>query len=160
MKISLDHNSQSYSLDLTPSGKAHRVQTGDQAFDVEVLRVEDGKLDLTIDDEHVTGYVSSDGAKRWVTINGRTFLLAKASGANRKRSGADHVGGLVAPMPGQVRSVAVSVGDIVKKGQTLLTIEAMKMEIRIQAPKDGIVKVLHVKQGQTVDREQILIEVD
>jgi biotin carboxyl carrier protein len=38
--------------------------------------------------------------------------------------------------------------------------EAMKMEIRIQAPKDGVVKVLHVKQGQTVEREQILIVIE
>jgi biotin carboxyl carrier protein len=63
-------------------------------------------------------------------------------------------------MPGQVRSVAVRVGDVVKKGQTLLTMEAMKMEIRIQALKDGTVKTLHVSQGQTVEREQILIEME
>jgi biotin carboxyl carrier protein len=63
-------------------------------------------------------------------------------------------------MPGQVRSVSVSAGDAVKKGQTLLTIEAMKMEIRIQALKDGKIKTVHVSQGQTVEREQILIEVE
>jgi biotin carboxyl carrier protein len=62
-------------------------------------------------------------------------------------------------MPGLVRSVNVVVGEAVKKGQTLLTVEAMKMEIRIQAPVDGIVKIIHVKQGQTVEREQVLIEV-
>ena len=63
-------------------------------------------------------------------------------------------------MPGQVRSVSVSVGDVVKKGQTLLTMEAMKMEIRIQALKDGVVKAMYVSQGQTVEREQILIEME
>jgi biotin carboxyl carrier protein len=39
-------------------------------------------------------------------------------------------------------------------------LEAMKMEIRIQAPQDGVVKTLFVKQGQTVEREQLLIEID
>jgi biotin carboxyl carrier protein len=63
-------------------------------------------------------------------------------------------------MPGQIRSVSVSVGDAVKKGQTLLTMEAMKMEIRIQALKDGVVKSVSVAQGQTVEREQILVEVE
>jgi biotin carboxyl carrier protein len=63
-------------------------------------------------------------------------------------------------MPGQVRAVNVSEGDSVTKGQTLLLLEAMKMEIRVQAPSDGIVKKLFVKQGQTVEREQILIEVE
>ena len=46
------------------------------------------------------------------------------------------------------------------KGQTLLVLEAMKMEIRIQAPRDGKVMKLFVEQGQTVEREQILIEID
>jgi biotin carboxyl carrier protein len=63
-------------------------------------------------------------------------------------------------MPGQVRSVSVSAGDVVKKGQSLLTMEAMKMEIRIQALKDGKVKAVYVAQGQTVEREQILIEME
>jgi pyruvate carboxylase subunit B len=48
----------------------------------------------------------------------------------------------------------------VTKGQTLLVLEAMKMEIRIQAPRDGIVVELLVKAGQTVEREQILVKMD
>jgi len=67
---------------------------------------------------------------------------------------------LVAPMPGLVRSVSVVEEEAVKKGQTLLVLEAMKMEIRIQAPLDGLVKKLLVKQGQTVEREQVLIEIE
>jgi biotin carboxyl carrier protein len=63
-------------------------------------------------------------------------------------------------MPGQVRAVNVSEGDAVTKGQTLLVLEAMKMEIRIQAPRDGKIMKLFVKQGQTVEREQLLIEIE
>ena len=92
-------------------------------------------------------------------MDGQTMMLTKTSGA-KKGVRHDYAGGLIAPMPGQVRSVSVSVGDVVKKGQTLLTMEAMKMEIRIQALKDGKVKNLHVTQGQTVEREQILIEME
>jgi biotin carboxyl carrier protein len=61
-------------------------------------------------------------------------------------------------MPGQVRIVNVNAGDLVTKGQTLLVLEAMKMEIRIQAPQTGKIKAVLVKPGQTVEREQILIE--
>ena len=63
-------------------------------------------------------------------------------------------------MPGQVRAVNVVEGDTVTKGQTLLVLEAMKMEIRIQAPRDGKVMKIFAEQGQTVAREQILIEID
>jgi biotin carboxyl carrier protein len=59
-----------------------------------------------------------------------------------------------------VRSVAVEAGDAVKKGQMLMVIEAMKMEIRIQAMQDGTVKTVHVKPGQIIEREQILIEME
>ncbi|MBI2758688.1 MAG: acetyl-CoA carboxylase biotin carboxyl carrier protein subunit [Chloroflexi bacterium] len=152
-------------MDLTPSGKTYRAKIGDDAFDVEIIRAENEKLDLLIDGKHVTAYVSSDGAKRWVTVNGRTCLLTKSSGAisyaksKRGSAGHDHASELAAPMPGQIRAVNVGAGDAVKKGQTLLVLEAMKMEIRIQAPRDGIVSSISVKVGQTVEREQILIEV-
>jgi len=63
-------------------------------------------------------------------------------------------------MPGQVRAVNVAAGDAVTKGQTLMLLEAMKMEIRIQTPQGGTVKALHVRQGQTVERGQLLIEVE
>jgi 3-methylcrotonyl-CoA carboxylase alpha subunit len=157
MKLTFDHNSQSFPIDLTPSGKSYRATIGDKTVEVEIVRAKDGKLELLIDGQHVTAYVSVDGAKRWVTINGQTVMLTKSSGVKRKSSGHEHASDLIAPMPGVVRSVNVTEGEAVKKGQTLLTVEAMKMEIRIQAPKDGVVKSLTVKAGQTVEREQILI---
>lgn len=156
MKITFDQNT----IDLTPDGKNYKAALDDKTIDAEILRAENGKLELLIDGNHIVAYVSSDGAKRWVTINGQTFLLTKSSGTKRSSAGGEHASELAAPMPGQIRSVNVSEGEIVSKGQTLLVLEAMKMEIRIQAPRDGVVKKLFVKQGQTVDREQILIELE
>ena len=163
MKVSFDHNSESISMDLTPSGsgKSYRLTMGENTVDAEILQAKDGKLDLLIDGRRVTAYVSSDNAKRWVTINGQTFVLTKSSGARRGGHGYHHAAGeLTAPMPGQVRAVNVNEGNTVTKGQTLLVLEAMKMEIRIHAPQDGVVKKLFVKQGQTVEREQILIKIE
>lgn len=157
MKITLNNTT----LDITPTGKSHRVTLGDRIVNVEVLQSKDGILDMLIDGEPVTACVSSDNARRWVTINGRTFVLTKSSGARRSGGGHHHAAGeLTAPMPGQVRAVNVSEGEAVVKGQTLMVLEAMKMEIRIQAPMDGVVKSLAVKQGQTVEREQALITVE
>ena len=147
------------SLELIPSGKSYRAVLGDRSVDVEILRAEDGKLDLLVDGEHVSAYVSLDGTRRWVTINGRTIVLTKQSGTKRSGARHDHSGELTAPMPGQVRAVNVCEGDTVTKGQTLLVLEAMKMEIRIQSPMDGTVSKLSVTQGQTVEREQTLIEI-
>lgn len=156
MKITFDQTV----IDLTPQGKAYRATMGDKTVDVEIVRAKDGVLELLIDGERVTAYVSADEAKRWVTVKGQTLVLTKSSGAQRRGSSHDHGSGLVAPMPGLVRSVNIAEGEAVSKGQTLLVLEAMKMEIRIQAPRDGLVKKLLVKQGQTVEREQVLIEIE
>jgi biotin carboxyl carrier protein len=163
VKLTFDLNSQSFPIDLTPGGssKSYRATIGDKTVEVEILQSKDGKLDLLIDGERVTAYVSSENAKRWVTVNGQTFVLTKASGARKSGSGRHHAAGeLTAPMPGLVRAVNVSEGDAVTKGQTLLLLEAMKMEIRVQTPRDGVVKKLFVQQGQTVEREQMLIEIE
>ena len=158
MKITFD----TQTIDLTPagSGKRYRATIGDKTVEVEIVYADTGRLDLLIGGERVTAYISFDGAKRWVTINGRTFVLTKSLGTKRRGAGHYHASELAAPMPGQVRGVNVSEGEAVTKGQTLLVLEAMKMEIRIQAPSDGKVKKLHVKQGQTVEREQILVEIE
>jgi biotin carboxyl carrier protein len=161
VKFSFDYNAETILVDLMLSGKSYRATIGDETVNVEVLQTEGGKLDLLIDYKRFTAYVSSDNAKNWVTINGQTFVLTKSSGARRRGHGGHHAAGeLTAPMPGQVRAVNVSEGEFVTKGQTLLVLEAMKMEIRVQALQDGTVKKLFVKQGQTVEREQILIEVE
>jgi acetyl/propionyl-CoA carboxylase alpha subunit len=154
-------NFENITLDLTPSGKLYRITLDDKTFDAEILRAdaERGKLDLLIDGKHVTAYVSADGAKRWVTVNGQTFVLTKSSGSKRGGGKRDHSGNLSAPMPGQVRAVNVKIGDAVVKGQTLIVLEAMKMEIRVQAPRDGLVSSVSAQVGQTVEREQILVEV-
>lgn len=156
MKITFDNNV----IELTPSGKSYRITIGDKTVDVEIIHAEDGQLNLLVGGERVTAYVSSDNAKRWVTVNGRTLLLTKQSGSRKSGAKHDHSSELAAPMPGLVRAVNVQEGDAVTKGQTLMLLEAMKMEIRIQSPGEGVIKKLLVKQGQTVEREEKLIIVE
>ncbi len=64
---------------------------------------------------------------------------------------------IVAPMPGTILRVEVSTGDSVVKGDTLLILEAMKMENEILAPSDGVVKQLNVSQGASVNPGDILV---
>lgn len=64
-----------------------------------------------------------------------------------------------APMPGVVTKVLVKAGDKVKVRDTLLLLEAMKMENAIESPVAGIVKSVNVKPGQTVQRDQVLVVV-
>jgi biotin carboxyl carrier protein len=167
MKILFDHNSRSYPLDLAQNGKTVTVSIDGRSRQVEVLRAGDGWLDIRlaacgVDPESVfRAHVSSEGANCWVTVAGGTFLLVKSTGASRRGGHAQHAAGeLVSPMPGQVRAVQAAEGDRVVKGQTLMVVEAMKMEIKVAAPLAGRVARILVQPGQAVEKDQLLAELD
>lgn len=74
-------------------------------------------------------------------------------------AGSAHVGGdmaVRAPMPGLVVGVLAQPGDEVRRGQTVVVLEAMKMENDLQAPRPGIVKDVRVAKGQTVAQNEVL----
>lgn len=149
-------------IEISPSGpNSYTAVLDGREVSVQFLRAENGRMEMLIDSRRVVAYVSADGAKRWVTADGRTFLLIKSLGARNRTGGHPHAAGeLTAPMPGQIRAVHVREGETVTKGQTLMLLEAMKMEIRIQSPTDGRVKSLRIAQGQSVERGQVLIEME
>jgi biotin carboxyl carrier protein len=64
------------------------------------------------------------------------------------------------PMPGKVVKVLVNEGDEVKSGDTAIIIAAMKMESEYKVPKDSIVKKINVSDGDTIEGNQILIELE
>jgi biotin carboxyl carrier protein len=65
-----------------------------------------------------------------------------------------------APMPGTVITVKVKVGDSVTKGQEMVIMEALKMKNAIRTPQDGVVKEIHVKDGQQVQTGAALVTVE
>lgn len=67
---------------------------------------------------------------------------------------------ITAPMPGKIVKVLVEPGQEVKKGQTAVIISAMKMESEYKSAVDGVVKRVSVKAGDTVDSNQILVEIE
>ena len=159
MKSHFEHNGEIYTLDVAPLAEGYRLQLDDRVVRVRFARGADGQLTFILDGHKIEAHISTDGKRRWVSVGGKTFMLEKTSGQRRSGASGYSSGRLTAPMPGQVRAVNVAVGDTVTKGQTLLVLEAMKMEIRIQAPSDGVVERLAVEQGETVEREQVLIEI-
>jgi len=70
------------------------------------------------------------------------------------------VGGYTAPMPGKVLDIRVAVGDAVTRGQTLVTMEAMKMEHQLTASDSGVVTEVRVAPGQQVDAGQLLVTIE
>lgn len=166
MPTYLQHEDQTLQLELVRQGERVTLELEDgQTLTAEIRRAAaDGELILQINGldgrpRRVRAFVSVSGAERWVTIAGRTWRFTQSSGRPRRGAAGGGSGVLRAPMPGQVRAVQAAVGEAVTKGQTILVLEAMKMEIRITAPFDGELVSLNVQEGQTVEREEVLGEV-
>lgn len=109
--------------------------------------------------------VSADGKTYLIKVNGRHYpvvlkdkfdLLLEKMGMNNNAG--TRVNLVRAPMPGLIIALKVKDGDAVKAGDTLLILEAMKMENIIKAPGDGTVKTVKVNLGQGVEKNQVLIE--
>ncbi len=96
-----------------------------------------------------------------VTLRGQTYRLELAQAEEKHVHPEGHrEKGLAAPMPGLVLRVLVREGDQVHVHQTLVVIEAMKMEHAIEAPHDGVVKKVHCQEGGRVNEGQLLVELE
>jgi biotin carboxyl carrier protein len=106
-------------------------------------------------DESGVMVLKVDGVLREVTVLDERALLLDKMGMNSGDSGADLQ--LCAPMPGKVLSVLVEAGQLVAAGDSLLVLEAMKMENVIKAAVDGIIEDVNAKAGFAVEKGELLI---
>lgn len=105
-----------------------------------------------------TAWAIAAGDTRLVFLDGQVFEFeVQAKGARRRT--ATH-GALTAPMPATVLRVQVAPGDSVKRGDTLIILEAMKMELPVRATADGVVKAIHCRPGDLVQPGIALIDVE
>lgn len=104
--------------------------------------------------------------KVFFELNGQPRVIrvpdrkVKSQTAQRPRAEAGNPDHVAAPMPGVVATVTASVGQAVKEGDLLLTIEAMKMETGIHAERDAVVKAVHVQPGGQIDAKDLLVELE
>jgi 3-methylcrotonyl-CoA carboxylase alpha subunit len=100
------------------------------------------------------------GDVTWVCIDGDVFTVDIEDAQRTRRPRAAAGEGLSAPMPATVIRVLAEPGREVKRGETLLLLEAMKMELPVRAPRDGKVKALHCQAGQLVQPGVPLVDLE
>jgi pyruvate carboxylase subunit B len=93
------------------------------------------------------------------TLDGRSIDAGRTSKGS-KRPKARNDSDVTTPMPGRIVAVNVAVGDTVEAGDTVITVEAMKMENPVHAPVSGTVKAIHAAEGDTVNPDECLIEIE
>lgn len=94
----------------------------------------------------------------WVFVNGRVLTLEVSSERTRRRTSVGAHEALSAPMPATVIKILAETGQAVQKGDTLLLLEAMKMELPVRAPGDGVVAAIKCREGELVQPGTPLLE--
>jgi biotin carboxyl carrier protein len=159
------------------------VTIDDKTFEVEVApqRGEAGLFTVQVEGEALTVYVPDAAAPEavdWMIVDNRPYeMLFAADLRSVQLEGMRHTiqvrdqetrgvrpvsgdGRIKAPIPGLIARLNVEPGQTVEAGQTVLVLEAMKMENEIRASKPGVVRQVHVKPGQTVVLNEPLVEIE
>ena len=145
-----------------------QIKVDDQIYQVDLMHNDEGIFSILANGrsynielvpqpkpKHYTAYTLYDSYDLEV-IDAEARYLRNRSGSGQMLS----ANSIMSPMPGKVVKIPVSVGDVVKKGDTLITISAMKMESEYKSPMDGMIAIIHVTEGLTVEANQILIEIE
>ncbi|WP_067174331.1 biotin/lipoyl-containing protein [Sulfurospirillum sp. UCH001] len=123
-----------------------------------------GSSEFTVTVNGQKYHVRSEGNDTTFVIDGEVYIIDVKDGAEEgvascSAAASNTNGGreIKAGLPGSIFKVLVNEGDKVKKGQPVIVIEAMKMEIEVTSPEDGVVSSVKVKQGDTIVNNQVLV---
>jgi biotin carboxyl carrier protein len=130
------------------NGKFHVLQDN-KSYKAEIL-------DINYEDKMMK--IKVNGNSYDVKILDKYDRLVKQIGLTIGSSNKTNV--IKSPMPGLVLQIMTEVGQRVNKGETMLILEAMKMENTIKAPSDAVIKSIHVGKGAAIEKGQLLIELE
>lgn len=141
-------NEQPYAWDLAKlTDRQYHILKDDRSFSVEVLSLDAATKTIRL---KINGHIHE------VQVRDRFDLLLEKMGMSNAATA--QVSHLTAPMPGLIVGISIQPGDVVQKGDTILILEAMKMENALKAPGDGTVKSVKIQRGDRVEKGQVLVE--
>lgn len=140
-------NGSPFKVDVQKQGeKSFHVLREDKGFTIEVLEANFSEKSIML---------LVNGNKYPLTVKDEFDMLLDKLGMSSMND--QKINEIKAPMPGLVLGVKVNVGDSVEKGDSILVLEAMKMENVLKSPAAGVVKSIHINKGDAVEKNQLLI---
>jgi glutaconyl-CoA/methylmalonyl-CoA decarboxylase subunit gamma len=145
--------------------KTYNLKIRDKAYDVEILSIQDTLAKLRVNGEtyevEVTQHLKTT---KTPTLTRSMAVPSTDSTPSTARTASPSApkgtGTMKSPLPGKILDIFVHVGDKVKIGQTIICLEAMKMENNINADRDGHITAIHVQKGDTVLEGNVLVEIN
>ena len=126
---------------------------------LEVVALGNGRYQVTRGTQRTIAFAVA-GRDTWVFLDGRTFVVSDTPDGLPHRSRIDEQGALTAPMPATVLKISVATGQQIKRNDVVMVLEAMKMELPIRSPRDGVVKAIHCQAGELVQPGTMLLELE
>ncbi|MGI0069809.1 MAG: acetyl-CoA carboxylase biotin carboxyl carrier protein subunit, partial [Nitrosopumilaceae archaeon] len=135
---------------------------------LKIINISHEKIEFMLDNEyHVAKYLENSTDKITIVVDGVKITFNKRPDLDKivyKNSGIESTTDsqifLKSQIPGRVVSINVAVGDKVKKGDVVCVLESMKMQLSIKAHKDGMIKTVKIKQGASVAKNDVLVEIE
>ena len=150
-------NEQDVSLDIVARRPDLLVKLGDTTHSVSEVQAQGAAFEIEIDGKTHTGFRYVAGDEVYVRIGTRTFIVGLPQASLRAHQAGKTGDALHADMPGTVIALHTEVGAEVKAGDKLITIESMKLQVGLVAPRDGVVEAIHVPAETAFDRGALLI---
>jgi biotin carboxyl carrier protein len=152
-------------IEITGAGGRYRVALGDEVLLVDARPTGGGGWSLLLGQASTVADVTEENGSFVVHVEGEAYAIRVEEETRyiiRTRGGAASGGGQVlkAPMPGRVVLLEVAVGQVVKPGDGLVILEAMKMENEFRAVVAGTVKEIRVEVGQAVNPGDVLLVIE
>jgi len=166
MKFAATVGSRTHIVEVIQSAAGYCVTIGDTTWNVDARLTAHGLYSLLIDGVSYAADVEDDAGACLVDVRGETYSVQVEEQTRyiiRTRGGGGGGAGgqtLKAPLPGKVTHVAVREGDTVAPGQSLVVIEAMKMENELKASAGGTVREIRVTAGQAVNAGDVLVVIE
>ena len=158
MRVGLRYGQHHLTVDLQFDETTCRATIDGVEHVVEVQQFDGSTLSLVIEGRQHRVDLARRGRERLVAVAGEVYAFAPESGGGSAHAVANVAAPeIVAPMPGKVLQVAVQPGDHVAAGDTLLILEAMKMETRLIAEAAASVVEVRIAAGDMVDGGQVLV---
>jgi biotin carboxyl carrier protein len=140
------------------------VRINQRDYRLKILRFSANILEFMIDNSyHYAKLLSSSTSEVKLLIDGNEMKVNKHSKLSEvlerslsKISQTTGVNNLTSQIPGRVVSVLGKPGDLVNKGDSIVVLESMKMQVAVKSHKDGKIKEIKVKQGNTVSRNDVI----
>ncbi len=164
MKYEAEIDGRQIEIDIEERDGHIRAIIEQRSYDLELIRPE-SSVYLLFSGDHVyeTRVWPSDAGTLRIKLRDRIFTARiidrkhRRSPADQGNDGEQH---LISPMPGKVVRILLNTGDQVTTGQGVIIVEAMKMQNEIKSPKDGRVSEIRVREGVTVNANQVLAVVE